>query len=201
MTVRAFLRAPAVLLLIAAAESPALLAQTSGRGAALVLRSQAASVAEETWLHVADSSNLPASIALTVEGGSSRQVVENAFLDFLGRRGVRASLLLKSDVSRDGLLLTILEQSVEYRPLPNGEFQREIRTVLEARRTGQPEGSAVYAGLYKRANVDTVARREDVSLRGLRGEEEPTLFDRLLGPILMIGGAFLVVYLFFTVRN
>jgi hypothetical protein len=35
----------------------------------------------------------------------------------------------------------------------------------------------------------------------LRGEEEATLFDRLLGPILMIGGAFLVVYLFFTVRN
>jgi hypothetical protein len=35
----------------------------------------------------------------------------------------------------------------------------------------------------------------------LARESERTLFDKLVGPVLLIGGAFLIVYLFFTVRN
>jgi hypothetical protein len=97
--------------------------------------------------------------------------------------------------------LNVLDQSIRYAGLSNGEYRREIQTAIEARRSSNDTAIAEYLGLFKRQDVDTVAFREDAGMVTDVRDGEHTLFDRLLGPILMIGGAFLIVYLFFTVRN
>ncbi|MBF8294762.1 MAG: hypothetical protein HW389_1307 [Bacteroidetes bacterium] len=67
-------------------------AQTSGLSGTLILRSQAASIAEETFVRLSRSLSGVDQIAVAVEGGASRTLVENAFLDLFGRKGIHAWL-------------------------------------------------------------------------------------------------------------
>jgi hypothetical protein len=97
--------------------------------------------------------------------------------------------------------VTVLEQGVRYVGLSTGEYRREVRTSIEARDVPHDSSSMQYLGISTRVDVDTVAFREEVGLLLPARESERTLFDKLVGPVLLIGGAFLVVYLFFTVRN
>jgi hypothetical protein len=177
------------------------LAQSSGLGSAFVLRTQATGVAEETIAHLGQSIADGDQVGIFVEGGSSRSLVENAFLDLLARRGFRAHLVGAQKAPHNILQVTVLDQSVRYSGLSTGDYRREVQTAIEARRYGPDSASTEYIGLFKRQNVDTVAFREDTGLARQGVEQERSLFDRLVGPVLLIGGVFLVVYLFFTVRN
>jgi hypothetical protein len=176
-------------------------AQTSGLSGTLILRSQAASIAEETFVRLSRSLSRVDQIAVSVEGGASRTLVENAFLDLFGRKGIHALLQTQLTTSTNHLQLTVLDQSIRYAGMVSGEYRREVQTAIEARRTSNDSASVEYLGLFKRQDVDTVAFREDGGMLGAARETERTLFDRLLGPVILIGGAFLIVYLFFTVRN
>ncbi len=176
-------------------------AQPAGASALLVLRSQAASIVEEAWPVVADSAQRPGDVWIAVEGGTAKRIVENACLEFLGRRGLRPQLSRRQDQTGERVQITVLEQLIQYRLLENGDSQREVRTVMEIRRTAGPDELVRYAGPFQRRSVDTVAIRDDGGLAELRNTEERTFVDRIMGPLLLIGGAFLVVYLFFTVRN
>jgi hypothetical protein len=177
------------------------LAQTGGMSAALVLRSQAGSIADESFKKLGPSIGGMDNVGIIVTGGTARALIENAFLDLLGRKGIRVSLQGSPSTSQQSLQLTVLDQSVRYAGLANGEYRREIQTAIEARRTSNDTATAEYLGLFMRQDVDTVAFREDAGMVTYVRDGEHTLFDRLLGPILIIGGAFLIVYLFFTVRN
>jgi hypothetical protein len=184
------------------AASPARLSgQTSGLGASLVLRSQAASVAEEAVSRLGNSLNGIDRVGLVVEGGSAPLFVENAFLDFLNRRGVHMVLTGGPASPKEVIQVSVLDQSVRYSSLPSGEFRREVQTAVEARRAFADSSSMEYLGLFKKLDIDTVAFREEIGMTAVGREGERSLFDRLLGPVLLIGGAFLIVYLFFTVRN
>lgn len=176
-------------------------AQTGGMSAALVLRSQAASIADESIKNMGASISGMDNVGIIVTGGTARALVENAFLDLLGRKGIHVSLQSAQPSSKQSLQLIVLDQSVRYAGLANGEYRREIQTAIEARRTSNDTAAAEYLGLFKRQEVDTVAFREDAGMVTDVRDGERTLIDKLLGPILMIGGAFLIVYLFFTVRN
>ena len=176
-------------------------AQTSGLSGTLILRTQAASIAEETFVRLSRSLSGVDQIAVSVEGGASRTLVENAFLDLFGRKGIHASLQTQPTTSTNHLQLTVLDQSIRYAGVVSGEYRREVQTAIEARRTSNDSAVVEYLGLFKRQDVDTVAFREDGGMLGAARETERTLFDRLLGPVILIGGAFLIVYLFFTVRN
>ena len=176
-------------------------AQTGGMSAALVLRSQAASIADESLKNLSPAINGMDNVAIIVTGGTARALIENAFLDLLGRKGIHVFLQSAALPTKQSLQLTVLEQSVRYAGLANGDYRREIQTAIEARRTSNDTIASEYLGLFKRQVVDTVAFREDAGMVGDVRDGERTLFDRLLGPVLMIGGAFLIVYLFFTVRN
>jgi hypothetical protein len=176
-------------------------AQTAGMSAALVLRSQAASIADESFKKLGPSVSGMDNVGIVVTGGTARALVENAFLDLFGRKGIHVSLQSALPPSKQLLQLTVLDQSVRYAGLANGEYRREIQTAIEARHTSNDTASAEYLGLFKRQDVDTVAFREDAGMVTDVRDGERTLFDRLIGPIVMIGGAFLIVYLFFTVRN
>ena len=167
----------------------------------LVLRSQAGSVAEETLGKLGMSLKGLDQINLNVEGGSARPLVENAFLDLLNRLGIHTSLQPGQGVGKRVIGVTILEQGVRYVGLSTGEYRREVRTSIEARDAPADSSSIQYLGTFSRVDVDTVAFREEVGLLPVARDRERTLFDKLVGPVLLIGGAFLVVYLFFTVRN
>ncbi|HTY39156.1 MAG TPA: hypothetical protein VMH23_18705 [Bacteroidota bacterium] len=175
-------------------------AQSAGLSAPLVLRSQASSIAEESFgkLGTPDGAT---QLGLVVSGGTARAIVENAFLDFFGRKGIRISLPSVDTGARNQLQLTILDQSVRYSVLAGGDYRRDIQTAIEARHTSNDSSSVQYIGLFRRQAVDTVAFREDGGSTAADQPGERTLMDRLLSPILLIGGAFLIVYLFFTVRN
>ena len=179
-------------------ESPA---QTAGSGALLVLRTQAASIVEEGWPHVADSLLRPGDVWISVEGGSAKRIVENAFLEYLGQHGFRPKLSQQQTSGGERSHVTILEQLVQYKPLENGNSQREIRTAIEMRRTRAGDEQVEYGGPYRRFAVDTVTVRDDGGLAELRNADERSFVDRMMGPVLLISGAFLIVYLFFTVRN
>lgn len=176
-------------------------AQTSGLSGTLILRSQAASIAEETFVRLSRTLSGVDQIGVSVEGGATRTLVENAFLDLFARKGIHASLQSQPVASTHHVQLTVLDQSIRYAGMASGEYRREVQTAIEARRTSNDSMSVEYLGLFKRQDVDTVSFREDGGTLGTARETERTLFDRLLGPVLLIGGAFLIVYLFFTVRN
>lgn len=176
-------------------------AQGARSGVPMVLRAQAGSIVEEAWHHLADSAHRSGDIWITVEGGSAKRIVENALLEFLSQHGFRPQLGRQLEGRVEGIQVTVLEQVVQYELLKSGESQREIRTVMEMRRTSARDNVAVYGGPYQRRAVDTVSVRDDGGLADLRNAEDPSFVDRIMGPVLLIGGAFLVVYLFFTVRN
>jgi hypothetical protein len=187
--------------LVVAALSPSTRAQTAGLSATLVLRSQAASLAEETFSRLDQSLSKVDQIGVTVEGGTARALVENAFLDLFARKGIRAVLQGPRATTDHLVQITVLDQSVRYAGVSDGEYRREVQTAIEARQATRDSAVVQYLGLFKRQDVDTVAFREEGGLLAVSREVERTLFDRLLGPILLISGAFLIVYLFFTVRN
>ncbi len=168
-------------------------AQTSGLSANLVLRSQAASIAEESLSHLGDSLSTGERVGVVVDGGSARPLIENAFLDLFTRKGIHAVLQSAQGTAARLVQVTVLDQSVRYSQISGGDYRREIQTTIEARRTSRDSSAMTYLGMYTRREVDTVAFREDLGLMGPMPERERTLFDRLLGPILLIGGAFLIV--------
>jgi hypothetical protein len=190
-----------VFLGFSAAMRPALLAQTSGLSAPLVLRSQAASIAEESLAALGTLASGSNHMGVIVSGGSARTIIENAFLELYSRRGFRVSLQGSDAARGDQLQVTVLDQSVRYGALQDGQYRREIMTAIEARHTSKDTSFTRYLGLFKRQAVDTVGFREDGGSGAAGLDSERTLIDRLLGPVLLIGGAFLIVYLFFTVRN
>ena len=175
--------------------------QTNGLSATIVLRTQASSIAEEATARLGQSLAGVDQIGVMVEGGTARLLVENAFLDILGRRGIRTVLTSGGGKIKSLLQVTVLDQSVRYSILPSGEYRRDVETAIEARRSSNDSSAVEYLGLFKRQDVDSVAFREEGAQSMPVNEGERTLFDRLLGPVLLIGGAFLIVYLFFTVRN
>lgn len=176
-------------------------AQSAKMSGALVLRLQAGSVAEEALAKLGTSLKGVDQLVLYVEGGNTRTLIENAFLELLSRQGIRASLHLDQAGSNRILHIVAIEQAVRYDALSSGEYRREVRTTIETRDILRDSSVTRYGGLCSRSEIDTVAFREDVGLLPVGRDSERTLFDKLLGPVLLIGGAFLVVYLFFTVRN
>jgi hypothetical protein len=179
----------------------AIQAQTARLSGTLVLRSQAGSVAEETLGKLGSSLKGLDQIGLNVEGGSAHALIENAFLELLSRQGIQTSLQSVQVMGKRVLQVTVLEQAVRYVGLSTGEYRREARTSIEARDMAKDSSLTQYVGTFSRVDVDTVAFREEVGMVSPARESERTLFDKLVGPVLLIGGAFLVVFLFFTVRN
>jgi hypothetical protein len=178
-----------------------LFAQSSGLSSSLVMRSQAASIAEESFAALGTPATGMDRMSVVVSGGIARTVIENAFVESFSRKGIRISLHGTEAANIDQLQLTVLDQSVRYSVLADGQYRREIKTAIEARQTSNDTAFVRYLGLFQRQAVDTVGFREDGGTASVEQNPERTLLDRLLGPVLLIGGAFLIVFLFFTVRN
>jgi len=179
-------------------------AQPTETSAVMVLKAQTASIAREVVSEV--RSSLPDSdgVLLRVEARAYQTMVENAFVQELSRSLLKPLLPMRAPTGTPALDVLVLDQSVGYRPIPAGTFERTAKTVVEARFQRGAGADVEYLGTFQRTSTDTVVQREALQVFG-RGTdpsvENASFFDRVAGPVLIITGAFLIVYLFFTVRN
>ena len=182
-----------------------LYSQSPEMGAMMALRSQARSIAVEVVARIkprlGDSSVVGLSVAARIEP----MMVENGFLDVLSGAGFRPWLVSPGGPEGSLLAVNVLDQFVRYSTVPSGLFERVVHTTVEARFQDSAAGDVIYLGSFERTRVDTVRQREDPLLYKSQGRqggsEEISFFEKVAGPVLMITGAFLIIYLFFTVRN
>lgn len=180
-------------------------AQPSDIASSVVLKNQAMSIAEEivakNKIVFGDSS----AVGLFVEDSPRQTLTENVFTDALSRLGYRVLIGAKETRTTNAIQVLVLEQSVRYSEKTAGGFERKTRTVMEARYQGGADDAVHYLGLFTRENIDTVLQRDELALPAFNPESSKenssSFFDRIVGPALIITGAFLIVYLFFTVRN
>lgn len=157
----------------------------------MVLGGQARQVADEmlSKTELGTSSR----VLVFVEGGEHPTIIENALLDGIQKRGGIGSVVY--DQRMPGLHVVILQQTVQYRTLGENLFERVVRTTTEGRWTG--EGSeTVFLGQFARMGIDTVAM-----LESSRVDTKGSWFERVLGPVVIITGTIVAVYLLFTVRS
>ncbi len=159
-----------------------------------VFRTQADSLAADMVSHI--QLDPPGRVAVFVEGAGQRVVVENAMLDMLQRRGISAWLYDSTAFAGAVLRVVVLEQRADERAVSDTTALRTASTRLEAR-LEQPGRAVQMLGMYRRTTVDTV---DALTVRGPE-TDEPSVISKLLIPLVMLGSAVLMVYLFFTVRS
>ncbi|MEK6757284.1 MAG: hypothetical protein AABZ02_14115 [Bacteroidota bacterium] len=180
-------------------------AQSSDQSAFLILRSQVTSIAENIAARIRPGLVDSTYIRVGVEARTNQMMVENVFLDVFGKAGLKSSLA-RADMATGSLVqVHVIDQMVSYAATASGKFQRSVQTVLEARFRAAARDDMMYLGSFQRALTDTVQQPEDLRKYGIAGKsptgDTNSFFEKVAGPILMIAGAFLIVYLFFTVRN
>lgn len=180
-------------------------AQPSDVASTVVLKTQVVSIAEEIVAKnkiVFGDSN---TVELKIEGGFHQTLTENAFADALNRLGCRVMVGTKETRPINSIQVLVIEQGVRYSEKTASGFERKTRTALEARYQRGADGGVQYLGLFTRESVDTVLHRDELVLPAFDPESSKensvSFFDRIAGPALIITGAFLIVFLFFTVRN
>jgi hypothetical protein len=179
-------------------------AQSMETSALLVLRAQTASIARDVVRQVKSSLPDSARVVVRVESKTNQTMVENAFVETLSRSLLKPLLPVSAPPGVPAIDVLVLAQSVDYREIPAGAFERTVKTILEARFQPADGADIEYLGSFQRTSADTVAQRDDVQAIRRSPERVPenaSFFDRIAGPVLIITGAFLVIYLFFTVRN
>jgi hypothetical protein len=166
----------------------------------VVLRSHAGSIVEEVLpeLEILSGSE----VTLLVHGGPFGYLFENALLAALQRRGVSVVLPRHGTPQAPTIEVFIIAQAVGYSSALENGWNRTIVTSCEVRTRAARGEEARYVGMFDRNNVDLVADKEDLH-SATKGEiaGSSSAFDRILTPVLVIAGAVLVVFLFFTVRS
>lgn len=181
---------------------PAILAQgTAGESPSVltVIHRQAAGMMEEVLSRMGPSA--PAAVKLSVEQAAYPRAVENAALQALQGHNVAVNPGTDSSAV---LRLLLLEQSVGYAQLGGGWWARTIRTRLEARLEEHPGEGWRYLGEFERSEKDTVNATERPVVAGASladSAQTPSAWERVVTPAVVLGGAVLIIYLFFTVRS
>lgn len=139
---------------------------------------------------------VPAVLQLRVEASSGKTLIENALVEGLTGMGYGVHL---SGIERSAALLRVLvmKQGAQHRELAGAGFERTIRSDLDARLEFD-DGSVFLLGFFSAEARDTVLQRDVLFL-----SDDPTssFLEKIAGPIFLITGAFLIVYLFFSVRS
>jgi hypothetical protein len=172
------------------------------RSTADIVRQQLGSIAGEIAgkLQLADKS----AVGLSVQPSSGSGLVENAFVEALQHEGYRTFLETDRDSVGMDLVIVVLSSGAQYTQIGPATYVRRVRTELEAR-TQRRSGEAIAVlGMFQRAYSDTVSAKDAevfVPRNGEAGDEEATLFQRLVGPLIVLASGIIIVYLFFTVRS
>jgi hypothetical protein len=174
----------------------------SHRSTAMVIRYQLGSIAEE----IADKLQLTANsaVAVTVQPSFGASLAENAIVEALQHRGYRAFLKPERDSVRVSLNINVLTDRAQFREIGQTGYERTVQTELEARSERGGGDSVTVLGIFHRVYSDTVSVKDaevQVPHQGGSTDEEATLFQRLVGPLIVLASGIMVVYLFFTVRS
>jgi hypothetical protein len=139
-------------------------------------------------------------VAVLVEGEGLRTLAENAFIEALQTRNY-ASVVVDTASIHQILHLVILDAEIKVRALDAKFSERKIQTTLEARVVQGAERRVRMLGTFHRETKDTA----QVFLSGLiptvQKNDESGILQRMLTPFIVVGGAIVIVYLFFTVRS
>jgi hypothetical protein len=179
-------------------------AQATEANALLIMKAQTESIAQDVVKKLQRSDADSGRVVVRVEARTNQTMVENAFVDVLGRSVLKPLLAMNPPPGAPAIDVLVLGQTVDYREIPDGAFERTVKTVLEARYQAGGGADVEYLGTFQRSSADTVLHQDEVRVFGRRLEpstESASFFDKIAGPVLIITGAFLIVYLFFTVRN
>jgi hypothetical protein len=139
-----------------------------------------------------------------VQANSERELVENAFVKSLQNRGFRPFLKPMRDSLAINLRIAVLNDRARFKEIAQSSYERIVQTELEARTERDNGESLSYLGIFHRVTSDTVSSKDmevPVQHRGDVGDEDATLFQKVVGPLIVLASGILVVYLFFTVRS
>jgi hypothetical protein len=174
----------------------------SNPSTALVVHEQLKSIAEEVAGRVLfDAGN---KVVVNINAEKDLTLVENAFLQALDRKGFPARLYRGPDSVDVSLKVDLLTDRVSFDEAAGGAFVRTVQIDLEARVEYAAKRPAEVFCLFHRTAIDTVSQKDPGALvkLGIRSiDAETTLFQRLVGPLIVLAGSIIVVYLFFTVRS
>ncbi len=188
---------------IAAVSASTLLCQDSLQHSTTALvRQEWGSIAEDACSKLKPLESKTASLHLV--SSSNASLAENAFLVALQKRGFATYVRKERAPSEVLLTVSILTDDIEFVQLRRDSFARSVQLEAEVRAEYPGDAPAEILGVFKRVARDTVAQKdENVALRGAEaaGGEESSLFQRIVGPLVILGSSILVVYLFFTVRS
>jgi hypothetical protein len=164
----------------------------------VVVRAQLQSIADE----VIDSArfDVQARVAVFVEGEGSRTLTENAFIEALQKRK-HSSIVMDTASVHQLLRVYILSNEIKVRELNASVSERITRTTLEARMAAGAEHNVRMLGTFLRETIDTVQAPALGLIPAVRNNDENGILQRMLTPLIVVGGAVLIVYLFFTVRS
>jgi hypothetical protein len=95
----------------------------------------------------------------------------------------------------------ILSSEIKIRQLDPKLSERDIQTTLEARIVKGAERETHILGTFHRETKDTAQVFTTELLPTVQKNDETGIFQRMLTPFIVVGGAIVIVYLFFTVRS
>ena len=169
-----------------------------GVTSASVIRLQLQSIADV----VIDQAKLDPKVRVTlwVEGEGLRSLAENAFVETLQKRSY-TSMLSAGKTSEQTLHVFLLSTDVKVRAVDEKYSERNINIALEARTILGAEREVHLLGTFHRETKDTAQIFPSLQLSVLPANEEESVMQRLLTPLIIISGAVLIVFLLFTVRS
>jgi hypothetical protein len=172
---------------------------STGISDASVIRMQLQSIAEE----VVNRANFDTTekVTLFTEGETWRILTENAFIEALQKRNYKTVLGSGTVTTRQVLQVYLLNADIKDRELGTKLHERIISTDLEVKKLTGIDREAVILGVYHRQTTDTINVLTDMRSVVFDKEGKKSAFEKLLTPLIVISGAVLIVYLFFTVRS
>jgi hypothetical protein len=163
-----------------------------------VVRLQLQSIADE----VVDSAKFDGQgrIAVFVEGEGQRTLAENAFIGAIQKRNYSSVVI--DTVSKNQILHVFLfSPEINVRELNSKFSERNIRSTLEVRIEKGAEREVRMLGTFHRDTKDTVQAFMAEFHPVVQKDDEAGILQRMLTPFIVVGGAIVIVYLFFMVRS
>ena len=171
---------------------------STGVNSTTIIRTQLQSIADE----VVDSVQFTINerVAVFVEGEGLRMLTENAFIEALQKRHY-PSVVIDTASIHQIIQVFIFNAEIKVRELNAKYSERIIGTTLEARVVQGAERQVRMLGTFHRETKDTASVFVSGLLPAVRKNDESGFLQRMLTPFIIVGGAVVIVYLFFTVRS
>jgi hypothetical protein len=171
---------------------------TTETNSTYIIRSQLQSIAGE----VIDSTkfNMKERVAVIVEGEGPRTLTENAFIDVFQKRNY-TSVAIDTASTNQILQIVLLNVENKVRELDPKVSERMIQITLEARTIRGPSRDVRLLGTFQRETKDTAQVFGANPFSAAHKNDDNGILQRMLTPLIVVGSAIVIVYLFFTVRS